>query len=130
MLGMDGRRLPPAFARRSLTAQARGQRSWQGSAGKPARTVVLFPDTFTEHYEPDVGLAAIDLLRAAGSHVWLGPRRKLRWSAMAVPLHGSMRHCANWSGGANRQGAASTTCVWRLIAFWPKCASVGLAEMH
>jgi Fe-S oxidoreductase len=60
VFGIDRRRRPPAFARRPLTARA-----------TPASTpdVVLFADTFTNYYDPDIGLAAIDVLRAAGLRV-------------------------------------------------------------
>src|SRR5205807_4445010 len=38
-----------------------------------ARQVLLFPDTFTNYYEPHIGLAAVMLLRAANCGVTLGP---------------------------------------------------------
>jgi Fe-S oxidoreductase len=41
--------------------------------GERAPRVLLFPDTFANYYEPEVGLAAIDLLRRAGCDVTLGP---------------------------------------------------------
>jgi Fe-S oxidoreductase len=34
---------------------------------------LLFPDTFANYYEPDVGLAAVELLRRAAVDVTLGP---------------------------------------------------------
>ena len=33
------------------------------------RDVVLFRDTFTEHHEPEIGIAAMDVLEAAGARV-------------------------------------------------------------
>src|SRR5690606_11194900 len=38
------------------------------------RTLVLFPDTFTSYFEPEVGLAAAELLGRSGWTVSLGPR--------------------------------------------------------
>jgi FAD/FMN-containing dehydrogenase/Fe-S oxidoreductase len=79
VLGIDRRRLPPAFARHSLTRQARGHSpSSTEQAGAGSGEVALFPDTFTEYYEPDIGLAVIDLLHAAGSGVSLGLAREVR----------------------------------------------------
>jgi Fe-S oxidoreductase len=85
LLGIDGRRMPPAFTRRSLvqrwaSSAADGAAGWcsestlragdRPSAGPP---VLLFPDTFTNYFEPDVGEAAIAVLRHAGRDVTLGP---------------------------------------------------------
>jgi Fe-S oxidoreductase len=36
--------------------------------------VVVFADTFTNFYEPEIGIAAVDLMRAAGVEVVVGPR--------------------------------------------------------
>jgi FAD/FMN-containing dehydrogenase/Fe-S oxidoreductase len=70
LLGIDSRRLPPAFAQKTLRRQfGRLDGGIQGEA----RQVLLFPDTFTNHYQPEIGLAAAALLRAAGSRVDLGP---------------------------------------------------------
>ncbi|CAG7639276.1 FAD-binding and (Fe-S)-binding domain-containing protein [Actinacidiphila bryophytorum] len=47
-----------------------------GPSGGPAsgaRTVVLWPDTFTDHLSPEVGKAAVRVLRAAGLHVTVPP---------------------------------------------------------
>jgi FAD/FMN-containing dehydrogenase/Fe-S oxidoreductase len=57
------RRLP-AFAEATF-------RSWFASRGPRAgtRRVVFWPDTFTNHFEPEVGIAAVEELEAAGFHV-------------------------------------------------------------
>jgi len=59
LLGVDRRRTLPAFARRTLAKAARGR-----SAASP--DVLLFTDTFTNHFDPEIGLAALDVLTAAG----------------------------------------------------------------
>jgi Fe-S oxidoreductase len=64
-LGIDRRRLPPAFARKTLRHLWREDRE--------GARVLLFPDTFTNHYEPGIGLAAAGILRRAGCGVTLGP---------------------------------------------------------
>jgi FAD/FMN-containing dehydrogenase/Fe-S oxidoreductase len=64
LLGIAEDREIPRFARQTF-------RSW--FAHRPARTapdesqrVVLWPDTFTDLFEPDAGKAAVDVLEAAG----------------------------------------------------------------
>jgi Fe-S oxidoreductase len=56
-LGIDRRRSLPGFRRRTLSALAPN-----GQAGD----VLLFADTFTNYYDPEIGLAALELLAAAG----------------------------------------------------------------
>ena len=70
--GIDRRRSLPRWTRRTLA------RSWRkGTARQGARSgapdVVLFNDTFTNYYDPEIGLAARDVLRAAGLTVGLAP---------------------------------------------------------
>jgi Fe-S oxidoreductase len=64
------RRLPP-FARRTF-------RDRFASRGKPAAspTVLLWPDTFTNFFQPEIAEAAVAVLEAAGHRVAL-PRRVL-----------------------------------------------------
>ncbi|MFD7033466.1 FAD-binding and (Fe-S)-binding domain-containing protein [Streptomyces sp. NPDC059917] len=72
-----GRVVPvPGLAReRSLPLLARAPfgRQWRGSAsgadGPDGPEVLLWPDTFTEHLSPQVGLAAVRVLEAAGLRV-------------------------------------------------------------
>jgi Fe-S oxidoreductase len=46
--------------------------------GFGGRTVLLWPDTFTEHLEPSVGRAAVRVLETAGLAVLLPPRTVMR----------------------------------------------------
>ena len=69
LLGIDARRKPPAFARRTLAQRYPELRNLD----IPANGVLLFPDTFANAFEPEVGAAAIDLFRKAGHAVSLGP---------------------------------------------------------
>jgi Fe-S oxidoreductase len=90
LLGIDRRRMPPAFARRSLARRFRSRegeppgepspraartepRPPEETVDAPGLPVLLFPDTFTNFFEPEVGEAAIELLRRAGRAVTLGP---------------------------------------------------------
>ncbi len=56
--GIDRRRALPQFERRTLEAQA-------PQAG-PQTDAILFADTFTNHYDPEIGVAAVEVLDAAG----------------------------------------------------------------
>ena len=70
LLGIDRRRTPPAYVHRTLRQRAIDHPAFaisrQPSAIAP---LVLFADTFTEYNHPDVGLAAVDVLSAAGVDV-------------------------------------------------------------
>jgi len=90
-LGIDRRRMPPAFAGQTLLKRFRMLQSGDGrsstsvgrgspdpahdlTAGLPVNhTVLLFPDTFTNYFEPEIGAAAIALLDRAGCSVTFGP---------------------------------------------------------
>ncbi len=72
LLGIEGSRRPPAFARRSFTRLFADQISTENQDTLPHR-VLFFPDTFTNYYQPAVGLSAAKLLRRAGCAVSLGP---------------------------------------------------------
>ena len=63
--GIDRRRTLPQFRRRTLRALE--------EARHDNPDVVLFADTFTNHYEPENGVAALDLLAAAGQRAGLVP---------------------------------------------------------
>ena len=64
--------MPPAFARRSLVRRFSSLR-WNGEFDRAARRVLLFPDTFANYFQPEVGAATIELLQKAGREVTLGP---------------------------------------------------------
>jgi FAD/FMN-containing dehydrogenase/Fe-S oxidoreductase len=62
LLGIDRRRVPPRFARKYFARQF--ARTWPDPiAERFAKSVLLFPDTFINYYEPALGLAAVGLLR-------------------------------------------------------------------
>jgi FAD/FMN-containing dehydrogenase/Fe-S oxidoreductase len=69
--GVDSRRALPAFARQSL-------RTWfsRHQAGQPAGRppVLLFTDTFTDRFAPQVGIAAVQVLERAGFAVTIPSR--------------------------------------------------------
>jgi FAD/FMN-containing dehydrogenase/Fe-S oxidoreductase len=74
VLGIDRRRTPPAFARTTFAQRlAEGARQAGPSPQSQGPTVVLFNDTFTNYNHPEIGIAAADVLSAAGVGVRLAP---------------------------------------------------------
>src|SRR5262249_4026579 len=71
VLKIDRRRRPPALAWRTLAGQ------WpaveRNNPGSAATQVILFPDTFTNYFQPPLGLAAARLLQQASCSVSPGP---------------------------------------------------------
>ncbi len=77
LFGIDRRRSLPAWAAGTLAETWRTRTrdgSRRAAAGAPpSGEVVLFADTFTNYFDPAIGLAAADVLEAAGFSVRLGP---------------------------------------------------------
>ena len=67
LLGLDRRRALPRWAARTLRAH------WRGRGGATGPSVVLFADTFTNYYHPEIGMAAAAVCDRAGVGVELGP---------------------------------------------------------
>jgi FAD/FMN-containing dehydrogenase/Fe-S oxidoreductase len=63
-LGLDRRRVPPAWKRETFEKWLR--RNPRPNDGKP---VVLFNDTFLNHYHPEIGIAAVEVLERGGCRV-------------------------------------------------------------
>jgi Fe-S oxidoreductase len=63
-IGVDRRRTLPKWTRRTLRKQVNNS---------PAGGCLLFVDTFTEYERPDIGLAAIAVMSAAGIETALAP---------------------------------------------------------
>jgi Fe-S oxidoreductase len=72
LAGMARGRAVPRFAPRTFRRWFRGARRKRGG-GRP---VLLWPDTFTNHFQPDIAIAAVGVLEAAGFEVRL-PRAGL-----------------------------------------------------
>jgi Fe-S oxidoreductase len=67
LLGIDRRRTLPRFADRTLEQLAP---QWDDRCD-----VVLFADTFTNYYDPEIGVAALEVLRATGARPALVPHQ-------------------------------------------------------
>jgi FAD/FMN-containing dehydrogenase/Fe-S oxidoreductase len=66
--GIAPQRTPPQFAREPFAEWFRRRGGTRVTAG---RRVILWPDTFTNYFEPDVAKAAVEVLEAAGCAVEL-----------------------------------------------------------
>ena len=64
LLGIDNRRTLPRLSKRTLESRIRHKSS-------PDATVLLFNDTFTNYYDPEIGVAAWEVMEAAGLKVAL-----------------------------------------------------------
>jgi FAD/FMN-containing dehydrogenase/Fe-S oxidoreductase len=64
MIGIDTRRKLPVWKQQTFAR-------WVGSRDKKAapQAVTLFNDTFTNHYDPEIGIAAIEVLERGGCSV-------------------------------------------------------------
>jgi Fe-S oxidoreductase/FAD/FMN-containing dehydrogenase len=73
--GIDARRRMPAFAGETFTrAFRRRARSRADRARRDGDRVILWPDTFNNHFFPETAHAAVEVLEAAGCSVELPPR--------------------------------------------------------
>lgn len=74
--GISPERRLPRFASQTFRSwfALRRQRA-AGSVHRSERPVLLFPDTFTNHFTPGIGRAAVDVLESAGFDVAIPERR-------------------------------------------------------
>jgi FAD/FMN-containing dehydrogenase/Fe-S oxidoreductase len=82
LLGIDRRRVPPAFARVSFERRCdfnRLLRTTPATALSPLTAqLLLFPDTFVRYFEPDLGMTAISLFDGLGYPVLPGTPEYLK----------------------------------------------------
>ena len=71
LLGIASQRRMPRYARKTFVSQFRRRPAIQSN-----RRVLLWPDTFNNHFRPDTAMAAVDVLEAAGYQVTI-PRKPL-----------------------------------------------------
>jgi len=71
--GITGKRAMPEFARKRFDRWfQKREHETNGLRGR----VILWDDTFTRYYEPNIGIAAVKVLEAAGCYVTLPQKRK------------------------------------------------------
>jgi Fe-S oxidoreductase len=66
LLGVDTRRSLPKWRRDTFAKWVSAARAHPEAA---SRNVVLFNDTFTNHYDPEIGIAAVEVLERGGCRV-------------------------------------------------------------
>ncbi|HMF95437.1 MAG TPA: FAD-linked oxidase C-terminal domain-containing protein [Vicinamibacterales bacterium] len=133
LLGIDRRRTPPAFVRKTFRAQfaerqrapgpeppapTRGARSASPQSQLPP--VVLFADTFTNFNHPHIGLAAADVLAAASVHVRLLPHGCCGRPMISKGLLDAARAAASANTNALHDAAARGE---RIVFLEPSCLS-------
>jgi FAD/FMN-containing dehydrogenase/Fe-S oxidoreductase len=74
LLGLDRRRLPPAFARKKFTALAR-RAAKEITAENMTPAACLFPDTSVNYFEPEIGLDAIEVMKRVGYRALISDTR-------------------------------------------------------
>jgi FAD/FMN-containing dehydrogenase/Fe-S oxidoreductase len=74
LAGVALERTPPRFAPVTFTRWFEGRAPSPAAASAATQRVVLWPDTFNDHFHPDVAVAATEALEAAGCHVVLPSR--------------------------------------------------------
>ena len=115
LFGLDRRRALPAWATRTLTAQWRRRQ-----AADAGSSVVLFNDTFTNYYHPEIGMAAAALCDRAGVGVTLGPD-----VCCARPLisQGLLKQARRRATDTVRQLHPLAAAGKRIVVLEPSCLS-------
>ena len=120
--GIDARRELPRFASERFT-------SWYARRGRPVKgasggtePVLLWPDTFTNYFHPEVGQAAVAVLEDAGLRAELPPRPLccgLTW--ISTGQLAVARRVLKRSIAALRPALEAG---WRVLVLEPSCAAV------
>jgi FAD/FMN-containing dehydrogenase/Fe-S oxidoreductase len=119
LLAIDRRRRLPAFARHTLVRRfaALGQ---NGGAMEVTERALLFPDTFTNYYEPDIGAAAVRVLNRAGCAVSLGPAQ-LRCCGRPLISNGLLHEAVEHARANVRLLYPWAAAGWPIFACEPSC---------
>jgi Fe-S oxidoreductase len=118
ILGIDSRRVPPSWTSRSF--RARFDRDWRRVAWKGSPEVVIFVDTFTNYYNPAVGLAGVKVLKMAGCSVTLAPNGCCGRPLISQGLLAEARAAAQFNTDTLYPLATSGA---RFVFFEPSCLS-------
>jgi FAD/FMN-containing dehydrogenase/Fe-S oxidoreductase len=111
-LGIDRRRALPRFARQTLSQTA--------GPADPSCEAVLFNDTFTNYYDPEIGLAALDVLRASGLRAGLATHHCCGRPQISKGLLADARTLAERNTDALYEHAAAGR---RIVFCEPSCLS-------
>jgi FAD/FMN-containing dehydrogenase/Fe-S oxidoreductase len=134
-LGIDRRRMPPPFA--STPLSKRKEARDDGVIGRP---MLLFPDTFTEYHEPEIGVAALRVLRRAGFQVSYGvPGRALLCCGRPLISNGLLTGAVHnaehnvevlypWAAEGKPIIACEPSCILTIKDDYPALVRTGLRE--
>ena len=126
LFGIDRRRTLPAWTRATFAQQFRrrqpalSSQTLVPSPQSPVPSVILFTDTFTNYNHPEIGLAAIDVLAAAGIQTRLVPHVCCGRPLISQGLLQDARTLAQANANALYDAAASGE---RLLFLEPSCLS-------
>jgi FAD/FMN-containing dehydrogenase/Fe-S oxidoreductase len=140
IVGIDRRRVPPAFARRTWTDRVLAERPSAAATSGPSKhstrsRVFLFPDTFANYFEPEVAEATYQVLEGAGFQVNCGLAREggrdqlfccgrpqisngLLEEAMALARH-NVERLLPWAQAGVRILACEPSCILTLKDDYP-----------
>ncbi|MEW6473806.1 MAG: FAD-linked oxidase C-terminal domain-containing protein [Actinomycetota bacterium] len=123
--GIAAERTAPPFAAETFTAWFRRRPPSPPAGGR--RRVIVWPDTFTNHFTPYIGRAAVELLDAAGFSVSV-PRP---WVCCGRPLYdfGFLRHARRLLQRTLRTLAADIEAGTPVVVLEPSCAAVFRDEL-
>jgi FAD/FMN-containing dehydrogenase/Fe-S oxidoreductase len=76
LAGVAPERRMPVYARETFVEQFRRRQAGHSETREPHRRVLLWPDTFNNHFSPETAMAAVEVLERAGYHVTI-PRKQL-----------------------------------------------------
>jgi Fe-S oxidoreductase len=121
--GIHQKREFPPYARRTF-------RSWMkdhGPHGGSRGSVILFPDTFNNYFQPWVGAAAVEVLESAGYQVQIPPRvlccgRPLYAEGMLGRAKGLLRQIMHTLGPMTEDGTP-------VVGLEPACVAVFKDEL-
>jgi Fe-S oxidoreductase len=119
--GIEPEREIPRFATSTLRQRV-GQRTPHG------KQVLLWPDTFTNYFEPEIGEAAIDVLEHAGFGVGL-PQEPLCCGLTWIST-GQLAHAKRVLRRTVRALAPAARSGTPIICLEPSCAAVFRHDLH
>jgi FAD/FMN-containing dehydrogenase/Fe-S oxidoreductase len=136
LLGLPTERKLPRFAKRTFQRWAQARRSSAApdsesprqTAGANGRTVVLWPDTFTNYFHPEIGRAALEVLEGAGFQVMI-PQSQL---CCGRPLYdfGMLDRAKEYLSRVMQLLGAEIDAGLPLVVLEPSCASVFRDELR
>jgi Fe-S oxidoreductase len=111
-LGIDRRRALPTFASRTLASQA--------PRADERSQAILFSDTFTNYYDPEIGVAVLEVLRTAGIRVGVVDHPCCGRPQISMGLLGEARMLAERNAEALHAHAAAGR---KIVFCEPSCLS-------